>query len=110
MTATMAMRRAASCVGDAALMLLGAYLVLANGDWWIWVADSAWRGLRAPADPVLGLLATSAAIVPLVAGVVAYSVRRRSGRGPRRSFEFAFVTMVGVALVALAFAAPMMAF
>ena len=56
----------------ASLLVLAAYLLVANGGYWLWVADSALRGIRAPAEPWLGVVSVFFAIVPAVGGALAF--------------------------------------
>jgi len=59
------------------LLVLSAYLLVANGAFWLWVADSAFRGIRAPAEPWLGVLSVFFAVVPAVGGALAFRYTRR---------------------------------
>ncbi|UDY36085.1 hypothetical protein [Dermatobacter hominis] len=45
------------------------YLSLPVSAYWLWVADSAFRGIREAADPSLVVVAVAMALLPLVGGV-----------------------------------------
>lgn len=58
---------------------VGGYLAVASASYWLWVADSAFRGIRAPADYRLGVVSVTIAAAPFVVGaVVVYVLRRRA--------------------------------
>ena len=88
--------------------LSGAYLAVINVGYWLWVANSAFRGLREPQDIPLGLLSVALAIGPIFAGVGTFAYRRRSGSLGLRCFISAAAAVVGASFLCMLFAALLM--
>ena len=74
--ATAACRRLSAWIIPVAVGFVAAYLLAVNASYWLWVANSAFRGIREPADPGLGVLSLILAAGPAVAGVLVFKSRR----------------------------------
>lgn len=49
--------------GATLVLLAGAlYLAISNASWWVWVGNSAFRGIREPKDIGLGISASSSPV------------------------------------------------
>lgn len=60
-------------------VLVALYTVGANAAFWVWVANSAFRGIRDTADPRLGVFSAIVTMLPVVGATVALLLRRRYG-------------------------------
>ena len=60
------------------VVIAALWLTFESGCWWLWVANSAFRGIGGPRDTSLGIIATVAALAPVVTAVAAVAVSRRS--------------------------------
>ena len=77
------------------------YVVVANLIAWLEIAHSAFFGIRAPAEPILGTVAILVAVGPTMLGLVLWRVRRRQGVAATRAFTVAAVVSGVVGLLAL---------
>ena len=74
------------------------YLAAATTAFWVWVANSAFRGIREEQDIGLGLICVGFVVAPVAGSVVAYRYRR-SARSSRRGIGRAAATMLGLQTV-----------
>ncbi|MGQ0434559.1 MAG: hypothetical protein ACT452_19400 [Microthrixaceae bacterium] len=82
-------------------VLAGAlYLAIANAAWWVWVGNSAFRGIRAPRDIGLGIQCVLFAGGPFAAAGSVFWWTARSLRSRRRRAVMASLAGTGVTLVA----------
>lgn len=64
-------------VGLLAAGALAAYVAGGNAAFWLWVANSAFRGIREPVDVPLGVQSVAFALVPPAVGAVTWLWHRR---------------------------------
>lgn len=93
----------------ATLVLLGCalYLAISNASWWVWVGNSALRGIREPKDIGLGIQYVFFASAPFVAAVSVFWWTARSSRSRRRRVVMASLAGTGVTVVAIFYSAAL---
>lgn len=100
-------RLAASVISLLGAVGLSGYVSIVSTGYWLWVATSAYLGIRDKRDIGLGLLSTAFAFGPLVAGgLVGYRSRRR-GLSKVRSWRRGSLVALGVAIPMLFLAAAL---
>jgi hypothetical protein len=74
------MTRALRIVGLLVVGFLAIYLAGCNAAFWVWVAHSAFLGIRAPRDVGLGFESVAFALIPPAAGTIAGVFASHRGR------------------------------
>lgn len=81
------------------------YLAFVNAAWWLWVGNSAFRGIRAPRDVGLGIQCVLFASGPFAAAGSVFWWTDRSSRSRRRRVVMACLAGTVITVVAFFYAA-----
>ena len=87
---------------------MGLVLLVENAAYWLWVAQSAFFGIRDDPKPVLGVFSVLAALAPVAAAVAVWGATGRQPRHWVRRLCAAFAVSLPVAMVTIVIAAFMM--
>lgn len=83
------------------------YLAVPVAGYFLWVATSAFFGIRDEPDYILGVVSVTAAVAPFAAGAFTYRANRAS-RSRRRGLMRAAIACAGVAVICTLFAVILM--
>jgi hypothetical protein len=81
------------------------YLAIVNAAWWVWVGNSAFRGIRAPRDTSLGIQCVLFASGPFATAGSVFRCTAHSSRSRRRRVVMASLAGTGITVVAFFYAA-----
>ncbi|HUQ38728.1 MAG TPA: hypothetical protein VM030_01115 [Acidimicrobiales bacterium] len=90
-----------------AALVIGAFAYLAffNAAWWLWVANSAFRGIRGPTDIGLGVQCVVMTVAPLAVAGGTYWWTQPSRRSRRRRLVMSALAGIGLTLIAVLYSA-----